>query len=148
VLTAEPLDLECLGEPPIGGGMGSNQGLEKLGFPWILSSESSLFNGLRAIFCGTFFMPVPGRQAVLAAPVGWLDRLSTPPAPSDGAMSPESTSEILCFNLSPVVRLFQNAAIMRWWRVSGKKLSVILSGWTVPRRNVFGTAQSGRSPPR
>jgi hypothetical protein len=24
--------------------------LEKLGFPWILSSESSLFNGLRGIF--------------------------------------------------------------------------------------------------
>jgi hypothetical protein len=24
--------------------------LEKLGFPWILSSEISLFNGLRAIF--------------------------------------------------------------------------------------------------
>jgi hypothetical protein len=25
-------------------------GLEKLGFPWILSSESNLFNGLRGIF--------------------------------------------------------------------------------------------------
>jgi hypothetical protein len=25
-------------------------GLEKLGFPWILSSESSVFNGLRGIF--------------------------------------------------------------------------------------------------
>jgi hypothetical protein len=29
--------------------------LEKLGFPWILSSESSLFNGLRGIFAGRNF---------------------------------------------------------------------------------------------
>ena len=33
----------CFGNPRF-------QGLEKLGFPWILSSEMSLFNGLRAIF--------------------------------------------------------------------------------------------------
>jgi hypothetical protein len=45
---------------------GSNQGLEKLGFPWILSSDSSLFNGLRPIFCGIFFMPVPSRQPELS----------------------------------------------------------------------------------
>jgi hypothetical protein len=82
--------------------------------------------GYERFFAELFSCPFLVVQAVLAAPVGWLDRLSTPPAPSDGAMSPESTSEILCFNLSPVVRLFQNAAIMRWWRVSGKKLSVIL----------------------
>jgi len=29
--------------------------LEKLGFPWILSSEMSLFNGLRGIFGGQNF---------------------------------------------------------------------------------------------
>jgi hypothetical protein len=29
--------------------------LEKLGFPWILSSESSLINGLRGIFAGEDF---------------------------------------------------------------------------------------------
>jgi hypothetical protein len=32
------------------------QGLEKLGFPWILSSESRLFNGLRAIFAKRKFL--------------------------------------------------------------------------------------------
>ncbi len=37
--------------------------LEKLGFPWILSSETSLFNGLRWIFVGTnFARPFPQRQ--------------------------------------------------------------------------------------
>jgi hypothetical protein len=30
-------------------------GLEKLGFPWILSSEMSLFNGLRENFVQKFF---------------------------------------------------------------------------------------------
>jgi hypothetical protein len=35
---------------PFGGENPSFWGLEKLGFPWILSSESSLFNGLRWIF--------------------------------------------------------------------------------------------------
>jgi hypothetical protein len=32
--------------------------LDFLGFPWILSSESSLFNGLYGIFAGTFFLAV------------------------------------------------------------------------------------------
>src|ERR1700722_6871696 len=31
-------------------------GLEKLGFPWILSSESRLINGLNGIFSGRFFL--------------------------------------------------------------------------------------------
>ena len=31
-------------------------GLEKLGFPWILSSEMSLFNGLRGIFVEIIFL--------------------------------------------------------------------------------------------
>jgi hypothetical protein len=31
-------------------------GLEKLGFPWILSSESRLINGLRWIFAGEKFL--------------------------------------------------------------------------------------------
>jgi hypothetical protein len=34
---------------------GPSGGLEKLGFPWILSSEASLFNGLRGNFVGEFF---------------------------------------------------------------------------------------------
>src|SRR5579863_8104985 len=33
----------------------SNQGLEKLGFPWILSSEISLFNRLREIIGAEIF---------------------------------------------------------------------------------------------
>jgi hypothetical protein len=37
--------------------------LEKLGFPWILSSESSLFNGLRVIFADENFAPLfPWRE--------------------------------------------------------------------------------------
>ena len=35
----------------------------KLGFPWILWSELSFFNGLRAIFSGNIFLPLPGRQS-------------------------------------------------------------------------------------
>jgi hypothetical protein len=38
--------------------------LEILGFPWILSSESRLINGLRGIFGGNFFVrPFLARQA-------------------------------------------------------------------------------------
>jgi hypothetical protein len=40
--------------------------LEKLGFPWILSSESSLFNGLRGIFCEEKFLS-PFAAAAAAA---------------------------------------------------------------------------------
>jgi hypothetical protein len=32
--------------------------LDFLGFPWILSCESSLFNGLCGIFAGSFFLAV------------------------------------------------------------------------------------------
>jgi hypothetical protein len=42
--------LGFLGRWPFGRENPRLQGLEKLGFPWILSSESSLFNGLRGIF--------------------------------------------------------------------------------------------------
>jgi hypothetical protein len=34
------------------------QGLDLLGFPWILSSESKLFNGLRRIFGGRKFLAI------------------------------------------------------------------------------------------
>jgi hypothetical protein len=42
-------------------------GLEKLGFPWILSSEMSLFNGLQRIFAERFIRAPsaprePGKQ--------------------------------------------------------------------------------------
>ena len=47
--------MDCLGQPPPGGEKGQNWGLEKLGFPWILSSESSVFNWLRAILGVSFF---------------------------------------------------------------------------------------------
>ena len=47
-------------------------GLEKLGFPWILSSEMSLFNGLRANFAETFirapYAPREGRGKRSAIP--------------------------------------------------------------------------------
>ena len=62
VLRSGPLDLDCLGEAPIGDEKGSNQGLEKLGFPWILSSELSFFNNLRAIFCENIFATLPGHR--------------------------------------------------------------------------------------
>jgi hypothetical protein len=65
-------------------------------------------------------------RAVCAAPVGRLARLSTPPALSGGAMSPESTSGILLFNLSPVVRQSRGPSIMRPPRASGKNMSIIL----------------------
>jgi hypothetical protein len=52
--------LESLGEPSFGGEKRQKWGLEKLGFPWILSFEMSLFNGLRAVFGKSFFCAVPG----------------------------------------------------------------------------------------
>jgi hypothetical protein len=42
--------LGFLGRGPFGRETLGFWGLEKLGFPWILSSESSLFNGLRVTF--------------------------------------------------------------------------------------------------
>jgi hypothetical protein len=47
--------LDFLGSWPIGRESPCLWALEKLGFPWILSSESSLFNGLRGIFAGINF---------------------------------------------------------------------------------------------
>jgi hypothetical protein len=48
------------------------EGLEKLGFPWILSSESSLFNGLRGIKRGNFFLSPSGVRS--AGPERWSRR--------------------------------------------------------------------------
>ena len=70
MLRGGPPNLECLGEPPSGHEKGSNQGLEKLGFPWILSSKSSLFNWLRAIFVGNIFVALLVVRAALAGPAG------------------------------------------------------------------------------
>ncbi|MFZ0601647.1 MAG: hypothetical protein WAN05_09870 [Roseiarcus sp.] len=42
--------LGFLGASPFGGENPSFWGLEKLGFPWILSAETRLINGLRGIF--------------------------------------------------------------------------------------------------
>jgi hypothetical protein len=45
--------------------------LEKLGFPWILSPESSLFNGLHGIFAGEkFARPFARRQRAKAEAMG------------------------------------------------------------------------------
>ena len=51
--------LGFLGASPFGGENPSFWGLEKLGFPWILSSETRLINGLRGIFGEKFFV-TPG----------------------------------------------------------------------------------------
>jgi hypothetical protein len=48
-------DLVCLGGWAFCFGKGRLSGLEKLGFSWILSSESRLINGLRGIFHKNFF---------------------------------------------------------------------------------------------
>jgi hypothetical protein len=47
--------LDFLGSWPIRRESPCLWALEKLGFPWILSSESSLFNGLSGIFAGINF---------------------------------------------------------------------------------------------
>jgi hypothetical protein len=52
--------------------------LDFLGFPWILSSETSLINGLHAIFVREFFSTLPGwlnRQnwRRRSTPCGWQD---------------------------------------------------------------------------
>jgi hypothetical protein len=51
------------------------QGLEKLGFPWILSSEMSLFNGLRRILGGeNFSAPLAHEAGRNRAGAGALER--------------------------------------------------------------------------
>jgi hypothetical protein len=47
--------------------------LEKLGFAWILSSESSLFKGLRWNFGGTIFVGVRRRDVRLVAGLEIVD---------------------------------------------------------------------------
>jgi hypothetical protein len=42
------------------------QGLDFLGFPWILSSESRLFNELHGFFCGIFFVSLLPRFCTAA----------------------------------------------------------------------------------
>jgi hypothetical protein len=50
------IDLDFLGPSRFCPGKPRKQGLDFLGFPWILSSESRLFNGLRGIFGGRKFL--------------------------------------------------------------------------------------------
>jgi hypothetical protein len=59
-------------------------GLEKLGFPWILSSESRLINGLQAIFGRNILLPVGGGHRAC-----WAVRFAV------CAQSPKSEPEIL-----------------------------------------------------
>jgi hypothetical protein len=54
--------LGFLGGPPVRCEDPRLWGLDFLGFPWILSSESSDFNGLRGFFGVNFSRPVPLRQ--------------------------------------------------------------------------------------
>jgi hypothetical protein len=59
--------------------------LERLGFPWILSSESSIFNGLRWIFAERNFSrpsaaaPEPRERlpAILACAKAWISHGAT-----------------------------------------------------------------------
>jgi hypothetical protein len=61
-----------LGRPHLGAETPVYEGwisLDFLGFPWILSSESRLINGLRGIFRGSFFLgPVLAREEPERAP--------------------------------------------------------------------------------
>src|ERR1700722_12628122 len=51
--------------------LGPKSPLRRVGFPWILSSESSLINGLHGNFVGIFFVAVCHRRGRLA--VGRLE---------------------------------------------------------------------------
>jgi hypothetical protein len=53
---------------------GRNQGLEKLGFPWILSSETSLINRLHGIFVGKKFVRPFALEARVGAGASGLGR--------------------------------------------------------------------------
>jgi len=123
--------------------------LEKLGFPWILSSESSLFNGLRAIFCGNIFVPLLGRRGG-ARRCCRLAALVMTPAQSGGPLSLGSTSGILSFNLGPVVRWspkprFHEVVVGFWQENVGNSDSRIDVSGDLARR--FRRDQ-GRSPQR
>jgi hypothetical protein len=91
--------------------------LEKLGFPWILSSESSLFNGLRAIFDGTILPSLSGRQGGDSRSIERFASFSMPLSESDlrdSLLQPD-----------PVVRQSRRPSIMKQSQLFGKKMSVI-----------------------
>src|ERR1700689_5571900 len=60
-------DLAFLGQAAFGVWKPPQGGLEKLGFPWILSYESSLFNGLPGKFGGIVFVGVCRQDVRLLA---------------------------------------------------------------------------------
>ena len=104
----------------MGGERGSNQGLEKLGFPWILSSESRLFNGLQPIFGEKFFMPVSSPSgAARAAPRGRLAALSAPPDGTIFRRRRQGFSPSIRAGRSPVPK----PSIMKPPPISGKIMS-------------------------
>src|ERR1700722_18511238 len=61
-LGAGAVGLDCLGPCPFRDKFRYFRLLDFLGIPWILSSETRLINGLRAIFARSFFLTLfPGR---------------------------------------------------------------------------------------
>jgi hypothetical protein len=86
--------------------------LEKLGFPWILSSEMSLFNGLLAIFGGNILWPI---LAFWAALTGAVERNTL--VSHDACPMP---SQVFCpFNTSSVVaesHALYHQARTRFWQ--------------------------------
>ena len=105
---------------------GQNEGLEKLGFPWILSSELSLFNGLRAKCVAGFFVFVS--CASRAAPAGPRRlRSAGHDAPKySGPIFHALPSEIASFESGLGRSRVPKPFIMRLPGGSGKKMSIIL----------------------
>ena len=99
-------------------------GLEKLGFPWILSSESSLFNGLREIFSGIIFTPLSGREGGARPPFGRFDLLPMPPTQYGGPIVLMWASEVVSFNPCRSFAI-PKPTMMRPPRASGKKMSIV-----------------------
>jgi hypothetical protein len=111
-------NLESLREPPFGGEKGQTKGLEELGFLWILSSESRLFNGLQAIFGEIFYAPLPGRRPDVTGSHRAVRFAGHAVFPTRAQIfSPQSGRG------RSIVR---KPSILRPSRVVGKKMSVIL----------------------
>jgi hypothetical protein len=95
--------------------------LDFLGFPWILSLELRLINGLRAIFCGNIFMPVPGRQRELSRPSRAV-RAAVQSVPRQDVSGVDFRDFL--FQSGPDRLPVPSPASMTPPRLSGKKMSV------------------------
>jgi hypothetical protein len=116
------------------------------GFPWILSSESGLFNGLRAIFGVRFFdARFSSLEAALADPAGRFASLLMTRAQSSGPVFSGSTLDIVSFDSpgrSPIPKPFHHEAAARFRQEFVGKSDSQGWGYAARHRNAFGAVKA------